>query len=260
MAPPRPAAAPRERVPVSLARTHDSSYNRIVTILNRPSPVDGSAGEGLRERKRRRTRAAIADTALELFRARGFDGVTVTEIAEAAEVAEKTVYNHFPVKAALVFDAGDELLEELLEAVRSRGAGAPALDGVRAFLDRRAARAAHRSPPRPTPEFLRLIEASPTLQAYRREMFTRWESALARVLAQDTDAPPGAAEPFVAAAAVIAVLRAGFESHTRTVAAEHNSLAALDLLAHGLAGYAPAPPPAGAPPSESTTRPREDLP
>jgi AcrR family transcriptional regulator len=210
----------------------------------------------LRERKRRRTRAAIADAAWELFRARGFEQVTVAEIAAAAEVAEKTVYNYFPVKAALVFDAGDELLQELLDAVRERGTGTPVVAAIRTFIDRRAARAERQSPPRPTPSFLQLIEASPTLQAYRREMFARWETALAQLLAQDTAAPAGAAEPFVAAAAIVAVLRAGFEAQTRGAAlAEHNSLSALDLLTRGLASYAPAPPPSPCGGSEPIDRP-----
>jgi AcrR family transcriptional regulator len=198
---------------------------------------------GLRELKRRRTRATITSAATELFLARGFDRVTVAEIAAAAEVSEKTVFNYFPVKAELVFDAGDELLEELLDAVRHRAVGSPAVAGVRAFIERRAARAERESPPRPTRRFLQLIEASPTLRAYRREMFARWETMLAELLAEETDAAPRAAEPFVVAVSVVGVLRAGFEAPARgTDRAEHNSLAALELLTGGLANYAPAPP------------------
>lgn len=172
----------------------------------------------------------------------GFDQVTVTEIAAAAEVAEKTVYNHFPVKAALVFDAADELLTDLLEVVRGRGAGVPAIEGIRGLVTRRAERAERGAPPRPSRGFLQLIEARPALQSYRREMFARWESALSGVLAEDTGAAPGAAEPFVAGAAFVAVLRAGLEAPTPGgTPVEHNSLAALDLLTRGLSDYASAP-------------------
>jgi AcrR family transcriptional regulator len=196
---------------------------------------------GLRELKRRRTRATIASAATELFLARGFDRVTVAEIAAVAEVSEKTVFNYFPVKAELVFDAGDELLDELLDAVRHRAPGSPAVAGVRAFIERRAARAERESPPRPTPGFLQLIEASPTLRAYRREMFACWETTLAELLAVETEAAPGVVEPFVVAVAVVGVLRAGFEAPARgTDRAEHNSFAALELLSGGLANYAPA--------------------
>jgi AcrR family transcriptional regulator len=52
--------------------------------------------EGLRERKKRQTRDSIALAAMELFQARGFDDVTVAEVAHAAGVSDKTVFNHFP--------------------------------------------------------------------------------------------------------------------------------------------------------------------
>lgn len=57
---------------------------------------------GLRERKKQRTRELIAETARRLFSARGFDRVTVAEIARAAEVSEQTVFNYFPTKEDLV--------------------------------------------------------------------------------------------------------------------------------------------------------------
>ena len=59
--------------------------------------------EGLRERKKRQTREAIAAAAMALFVARGFDAVTVAEVARAADVSEKTVFNYFPAKEDLVF-------------------------------------------------------------------------------------------------------------------------------------------------------------
>ena len=57
--------------------------------------------EGLRERKKRQTRDAIAAAALALFLERGFDAVTVADVARAADVSEKTVFNHFPTKEDL---------------------------------------------------------------------------------------------------------------------------------------------------------------
>ena len=64
-----------------------------------------SGGPGARERKRQETRARIVDAAADLFAERGFDAVSVMEIARRAGVVEKTVFNHFPVKEGLVFDA-----------------------------------------------------------------------------------------------------------------------------------------------------------
>ena len=53
---------------------------------------------GLRERKKQQARELIAETARRLFVERGFEGVTVAEIAREADVAEKTVFNYFPTK------------------------------------------------------------------------------------------------------------------------------------------------------------------
>lgn len=197
--------------------------------------------EGLRERKRRRTRQHIADAATTLFTQRGFDAVRVTEIAEAAEVAEKTVYNHFASKAELVFDESDQLLTALLDAVRTRPTDEPAVTAVRRFTTRLAEWAAHRRPVRPTPEFLRMIADSPALQDHRRRMFAQWERALAYLLAAETGAEPGSVEPFVVAVALVAALRAPFEA-TRggPEATHHDAAAALGLLETGLKGYAPA--------------------
>lgn len=72
---------------------------------------------------------------MRLFIERGFDAVTVADVARAADVAEKTVYNHFASKAELFFDEGDDLLAELVHAVASRPAGEPAAGALRRFLD-----------------------------------------------------------------------------------------------------------------------------
>src|SRR5215217_8370567 len=95
---------------------------------------------GLRERKKRETREAIADAAMRLFAARGFDAVTVEEVAEAANVSRKTVFNYFPAKEDLVFRAGSERLTALVAAIRARVPGTSVVEPFRAqtaeYLDR----------------------------------------------------------------------------------------------------------------------------
>jgi AcrR family transcriptional regulator len=201
--------------------------------------VDAEGEEGRRERRKRLTRQAISAVAMRLFTERGFDAVTVTEIAEAADVSEKTVYNYFPHKAALFFDEGDQLLAELLFMLRARAVGQSALDAVQSFVVGRAEWAADRRPARPTPQFRRLIAGSAALQAARRQMFARYEAALAAQLAAETGAAPGSAEPFVAAVALVAVLRAAFEATTDgRPSGRDETAAALHLLCTGLGGYA----------------------
>src|SRR5919198_2776750 len=90
-----------------------------------PSMAATTESEGLRERKKRRTRAAIADAAMELFTERGFDAVTVADIARAADVSEKTVFNYFPTKEDLVLHRGQERRAALIEAIRARKPGTP---------------------------------------------------------------------------------------------------------------------------------------
>src|SRR6188472_3653914 len=89
-------------------------------------------GEGLRERKKRQTRAAIAEAAMTLFQAHGFDAVTVADVARAADVSEKTVFNYFPAKEDLVVHGGEERRAALIEAIRSRPAGASIVEPFRA--------------------------------------------------------------------------------------------------------------------------------
>jgi AcrR family transcriptional regulator len=207
--------------------------------------VDGE--EGPRERKRRETRALIAGTAMRLFMRHGFDAVSVTEIAADAGVSEKTVYNYFPVKAAMFFDEADSVLAELLAAVRYRAAGQSAVDAVGTFIAGRGEWAAGRRPEQPTGRFRRLIAGSTALQAQQRLMFAAFETALADVLAEETGARHEAVEPFVAAVALVGVIRAAFEISPGGQEPERDmATAALRLLAAGLSGYAVRPcPPAG---------------
>src|SRR4029078_353465 len=83
---------------------------------------------GLRESKKLRTRQEIADGAMQLFAKRGFDRVTVAEVAAAAEVSEKTVYNYFPTKEDLFFDEVPARAAAFAAAIRGRVAG----EGARA--------------------------------------------------------------------------------------------------------------------------------
>src|SRR2546425_7352839 len=92
------------------------------------------ASGGLRERKKQRTRELIAETARQLFAERGFERVTVTEIARAAEVSDQTVFNYFPTKEDLVYCGLERFEDELLTTIRERAPGESALAAFGRFV------------------------------------------------------------------------------------------------------------------------------
>jgi len=168
---------------------------------------------GLRERKKERTRQLIADTARQLFAERGFDAVTVAEIARQAEVAEKTVYNYFPTKEDLFYSRLEAFEEELLAAIRERGEGESVLAAFEGFiLEPRGLFAMSASGDDETAteqlrSVTRIITESPALLARERQVFARYTDALAGLIAEETGAPPDAVEPRVAAGAMLSVHR-----------------------------------------------------
>jgi len=95
--------------------------------------MSGAQNEGLRARKKRAAREAIAATASRLFAERGFDAVTVAEVAAAADVSEKTVFNYFPTKEDLAFAGREQGLMQLVAAIRERAPGTPVIDVFRAL-------------------------------------------------------------------------------------------------------------------------------
>jgi len=136
---------------------------------------------GLRETKKERTRNELASTAMSLFVRRGFDHVTVAEVAAAAGVSEKTVFNYFPTKEDLFFDEVPEREAALLEAVRSRAPG----ETVTASLHRLQAGECTRLSSPQFAIFARVIDESPALRAKEIEVMARLTDSLATVIAEE---------------------------------------------------------------------------
>jgi AcrR family transcriptional regulator len=135
---------------------------------------------GLRESKKERTRQELAAKAMELFVRSGFDRVTVSEVAEAAEVSEKTVFNYFPTKEDLFFDEVPEREARLLETIRGRGPG----ESVVAALHRLQAGECTRLASPRFAVFARIIDESPALQAKEIEVMARFTDRLAEEIAR----------------------------------------------------------------------------
>src|SRR4051794_35196582 len=89
--------------------------------------------EGLRERKKRETRQRIGARAMSLFAKRGFEAVTVADVARAADVSEKTVFNYFPAKEDLLLGTGGERAAGFAETLRDRAPGVSVLDCFRTW-------------------------------------------------------------------------------------------------------------------------------
>ncbi|MEV0262278.1 helix-turn-helix domain-containing protein [Streptomyces sp. NPDC050617] len=136
---------------------------------------------GRRERKKAATRAAILDAATALFLDRGFDAVTVREIADKADVTPKTVFTHFPHKEALVFSDEDERHERLIAAVRDRAPGTSVSDALKAhYLAEIAALKTE-----PQSQILALMNGTPSLIEYAEKMWLRHEDALIATLTEE---------------------------------------------------------------------------
>jgi AcrR family transcriptional regulator len=174
---------------------------------------------GLRERKKQQTRQAIFDAARRLFAERGFEQVTVAEIARAANVSEVTVFNYFPSKEDLFYGGMQFFEEQLLDAVRNRRSGESALkafrrrlldsaDGLRATERIEAIIRSNQS-----------VARSPSLMGREREIVERYTRELSGLLAEETRADPDDAEPLAAAAALIGAHRAIVEHVRRQVLA-----------------------------------------
>jgi AcrR family transcriptional regulator len=140
---------------------------------------------GLRERHKQQTRQVISDVATEMFAARGFDDVTISQVADAAGVAKMTVTNYFPRKEDLVFDRAEAIIRSLADVITARAPGESLLAAIRRDYAERVAR------PDVTlglssPAFVRMISSSPVLASRGLDLQDQRERALGDAIAAET--------------------------------------------------------------------------
>ncbi len=147
-------------------------------------------GQGLRARKKARTRQAIADAAARLFAERGYEQVAVSDVAREAEVSEQTVYNYFQTKEQLVTDRDQLIQEELSRLIRTRAPGTTPAAAIRGFvLD--AVEGIRRIPAGQwRGEIGFLAAVSPTVRRLSLEMSDRQAATLAAVIAETEEVAP----------------------------------------------------------------------
>jgi AcrR family transcriptional regulator len=206
---------------------------------------------GLRERKKAQTRELIAETARRLFAERGFERVSVAEIAREADVSEKTVFNYFATKEDLVYWRLEAFEAELLATIRNREPGESVLAGFRRFLlAQRGLLGQHEPEARAELTALtRMITESPALLRREAEVMAGYTAALAALIAEETGAQPDDVRPRVAAHAMMGVHRALIDYTRGRILAGHagprigrearaQAERALAMLEEGLGDYA----------------------
>jgi AcrR family transcriptional regulator len=140
---------------------------------------------GLRERRKQESRQAISAAAMALFAARGFDEVTISQVADAARVSKMTVTNYFPRKEDLVFDRAEVIIASLAGAAAARAPGESLLAAIRRDYAERIA-AGDVTLGVPTAAFARMVQNSPVLTSRGREIADLREQALGDAIAAET--------------------------------------------------------------------------
>jgi len=194
-----------------------------------------------RTRKRLQTRQTISDRATRLFFERGFDNVTIDEIAEAADVSRMTVFNHFPRKEDMFFDREQEVRDLAFDTVRTRPAETTPVRALGAL--------AHRLVEQPHPSFplfcdtylfVETARASEALKARARQMRDDFVRGLADVLADAATVRHDHPHASLAAGMIASVWSTAFvqahETFGRTRDQREANRVFLDLIDRGTLG------------------------
>ncbi|MEU4518997.1 TetR family transcriptional regulator [Amycolatopsis sp. NPDC024027] len=176
------------------------------------------AMEGLRERKKRAMRQQLSDTAARMFLERGFDAVRVADVGEACGVSEKTVFNYFPSKEALLLDR----LEPMADALRAHlsNPAEPPVTAMLSVLDQElnnlvAGLSAGGDQAHALTQYRKfgdLIRNTPSLRAYQNDTADRFVDIAADVLADRAGLQSDDPEPQITAVALLGLWRLQFRA------------------------------------------------
>ena len=176
-----------------------------------------STSSDLRSRKRLATRQGISNAATRLFIERGFDHVTVDEIAAAADVGRMTVFNYFPRKEDMFFDLDEEGREILREALRQRDPRVSPIETLRLLAHRMIA---DQSPyvefSAMSQRFIETIEGSETLKARARAIRDELAQVVTVALSECVGREAADPDAYLAAGLLLATWTAAFIQAHRT--------------------------------------------
>jgi AcrR family transcriptional regulator len=165
---------------------------------------DAAAKPGLRERKKQRTRDAIVAHALALFEERGFDATTISDIAEAAEIAPRTFFGYFASKEDVVFHDAEEAFASFRAQLDTRADDQTAFDALRDWVVGHVTAGDFDNPKELRRR--RLIDATPALRARERVNLSRFEELFAGAVGRDLGVPPESLRARLVSAAAVAAL------------------------------------------------------
>jgi len=154
---------------------------------------------GLRERKKRETKQALARAGLELFVERGYDETTLADIADAAGVSTRTIFAYFPGKEDILFSTFEDMREALGRALADRPEGQDAFAALRDFI----VSSAHEKTELDC-ELDQVIARNQTLSSHKRARIAQLQELLAGAIAEDLGAGPDDLRANVAAASLTA--------------------------------------------------------
>jgi AcrR family transcriptional regulator len=164
---------------------------------------------GLRSRKKRKTRLAVEDAALELFEEQGYEATTVEQIAERAEVSTTTFFRYFPTKAEVVLSDQGQRLPGLHQSILDRPPDESDLVAVRhAVVDAWVAAI----DPERTARKAEAVAGSPVLQGLSYQNGIRWLETITDALAQRHGLAPADERSLLAARVVLSVLASAIET------------------------------------------------
>jgi len=190
----------------------------------------------LRESKKRETRQRISNVATKLFIAKGFDAVTLDEVAAASDVSKMTVFNYFARKEDLMLDREDDLrLQPFRDAIRERPKGQSPVDALRKVVNAMSERKLPFSRiESQTLDWWKTVIDSPALTARMRELLDEAAEGLAVELGGAK--PDGTAR--LMAGLIVLTVRTSREEALRVLerggSAKKANAAFMELMAHGL--------------------------
>jgi AcrR family transcriptional regulator len=180
--------------------------------------ASGETPLGIRAQRKRATREELLQAARELFAQRGYDKVTVAEIAAGAGVSVKTLFQHFRSKEDLLLAELDQTHERLLNALRERTCESP-VDALVSWMSSEI----ENSPPDGMERWEQAVGNTPAVAALRRRLYEQWEIAIARVLADEANEARPTPRTRLLAAELVAIVRVTSSDEVRDFVLHHPS-------------------------------------